>query len=108
MFYCGNKWKCMTIYGTRPYNHLKIGGGWKRMVEARRISIGTNIKLGAPAAGDNDKLYLVVKHPEVHRVMEIFSVVVFLFFFDALLSVFLSILMACPNFCMLNGTIFQL
>lgn len=62
---CGNKWNCITIYGTRPYNHLKIGGGWKRMVDARRIKVGTNIKIGAPYAGNNDKIYLIVKRPQV-------------------------------------------
>ena len=54
-----------NLRGTRPYNHLTIGGGWKHMVQARRISVGTKIMLGAPYAGNNDKIYLIVKRPEV-------------------------------------------
>jgi len=36
------------------------------MVEARRISVGTKIKLGASDAGINDEVYVVVKRPGVH------------------------------------------
>ncbi|KEH33753.1 hypothetical protein MTR_3g452180 [Medicago truncatula] len=60
---CGNKWMCTVVYGTRPYKHFKIGGGWKRMVDARGLGIGCIVKLGAPADGSNQKLYFkVIRH----------------------------------------------
>jgi len=40
------------------------------------LKVGTNIKIGAPNAGNNDKIYLVVKRPQVMNwVMEILSFV---------------------------------
>lgn len=57
---CGNSWNCIVIYGSRPFNHFKIGGQWKRMIKARRIPEGTRIKVGAPVARNNETLYLNV------------------------------------------------
>ena len=57
---CGNTWKCIAVYATRPNTHIRIGGGWGRMVDARRLSIGDKIKIGVPNAGKNEKIYLTV------------------------------------------------
>jgi len=57
---CGNLWDCDLIFGTAPFEHCKIGGQWKRFVEARRLREGVKIKLGAPMAGINDIIYLGV------------------------------------------------
>jgi len=43
---CGNIWNCITIFGTRPHHHIKLGGGWKRMVDARRLEEGVLVKVG--------------------------------------------------------------
>ena len=37
---CGNCWDCVLIFGTAPYEHCKIGGQWKRFVEARMLCEG--------------------------------------------------------------------
>lgn len=57
---CGNVWDCDLIFGTLPYEHCRIGGQWKRFVEARRLREGVKIRLGAPMAGMNDFIYLDV------------------------------------------------
>jgi hypothetical protein len=57
---CGNKWMCILAYGRQPYEHFKIGGGWKRMVDASGISKGAHIMVGTPAAGDNRTVYFMV------------------------------------------------
>jgi hypothetical protein len=43
---CGNTWKCISIYGTRPYSHIKIGGILGRLVDARRLGVGIKIMIG--------------------------------------------------------------
>lgn len=57
---CGNVWDCDLIFRTLPYEHCRIGGQWKRFVEARRLREGVKIRLGAPMAGMNDFIYLDV------------------------------------------------
>jgi hypothetical protein len=57
---CGNKWMCSLVYGTRSYEHFKIGGGWKRMVDARRLCRGAHVMVGTPTAGDNKTIYFRV------------------------------------------------
>jgi len=37
-----------------------IGGEWKHFVDARNLYDGVKIRLGAPAAGKNDSLYITV------------------------------------------------
>ena len=43
---CGNIWVCELTFATIPYEHFKIGGRWKRFVEARRLREGVKIKGG--------------------------------------------------------------
>ena len=62
---CENKWSCITIFGSRPHHHIKLGGGWKRMVDARRIEVGAIVKVGFPHADKNDTIYIYVKRPIV-------------------------------------------
>jgi len=62
---CGNTWNCITIFGTRPHHHIKLGGGWKRMVLARRLKEGDMVKVGFPHAGKNDTIFIQVKRPVV-------------------------------------------
>jgi len=65
---CGNKWNCITIFGTMPHHHIKLGGGWKRMVQARRFEEGVMVKVGFPHSGMTNTIYIQVKHPAVVRV----------------------------------------
>jgi len=51
---CGNRWICTVVYATKPYKHFKIGGEWKRMVDARGLSAGCRVMLGAPTDGINE------------------------------------------------------
>jgi len=37
-----------------------IGGGWTRMVKARRFKEGDRVIIGAPYFGGNDKLFVIV------------------------------------------------
>jgi hypothetical protein len=30
---CGNSWGCVLIFGSTPYQHIMIGGQWKRFVK---------------------------------------------------------------------------
>jgi len=57
---CSNIWDYDLIFGTIPHEHCRIGGQWKRFVEARRLREGVKIKLGAPMAAMNDFIYLDV------------------------------------------------
>lgn len=57
---CGNVWDCDLIFGTLPYEHCRMGGQWKRFVEARRLREGVKIRLGALKAGMNELIYLDV------------------------------------------------
>jgi hypothetical protein len=54
----GNIWGCTLMVGNDDGLHFTIGGGWKRMVMARRLRQGSCIMLGAPVAGNNTTLYL--------------------------------------------------
>jgi len=54
---CGNRWDCIVIYQSLTDKKFKIGGQWKRMVDARRIKLGAYIMLGAPIAGNNKTIY---------------------------------------------------
>jgi len=65
---CGNKWNCITIFGSSPHHHIKLGGGWKRMVLARRLEEGVMVKVGFPLAEMNDIIYIQVKRPTFLRV----------------------------------------
>ena len=55
---CGNRWDCYQVYQSMPENLFKIGGQWKRMVDARRIKHLVYMKLGAPTAGNNRTFYI--------------------------------------------------
>jgi hypothetical protein len=44
----GNLWFCTLVYED---NNFKLGGGWKRMVVARRFRQGLRVIVGAPEAG---------------------------------------------------------
>jgi len=48
------------MFGTDDGPHFIIGGGWKRLVMARRLRQGSRLVLGAPMAGKNTTLYLRV------------------------------------------------
>ena len=55
---CGNSCDCIFIFGSAPYLHCRIGGQWKRFVDARRLREGVKIRLGVLVAGQNDTLYV--------------------------------------------------
>lgn len=57
---CCNLWESFLIFGTTLHEGCMIGGGWKRFVDARNLTEGVCIRIGAPAAGDNDTLFLRV------------------------------------------------
>ena len=65
---CGNKWNCITVFGTGPHHHIKLGGGWKRMVQACRLEEGVMVKVGFPHAGMTDTIYIQVNRPAIVRV----------------------------------------
>jgi hypothetical protein len=79
----GNKWSCITVFGTWPYHHVKIGEGWKRMVLARRLQVGAMVRIRFPHAGKNDTVYIEVKRPNVvlSLLLLLFCLVVFNFLF---------------------------
>lgn len=59
----GNVWGCTLMVGNDEGPPFTIGGGWKRMVMARRLRQGSRIMLGAPMAGNNTTIYLrVIRH----------------------------------------------
>jgi len=47
--------------------HIKLGGGWRRMVQACRLKEDVMVKFGFPHAGMNDIIYIQVKRPAVVR-----------------------------------------
>jgi hypothetical protein len=57
---CGCIWDCTLQFVTRPHAHFKIGGGWNRMVKARRLKDGDSVVIGAPYIGVNEKLFFFV------------------------------------------------
>jgi hypothetical protein len=57
---CGNQWECTLLFGRRPCLHFDIGGGFNRMVMARRLCEGGHVMVGAPVLGSNAKLFLRV------------------------------------------------
>jgi hypothetical protein len=61
---CGNVWECVMTYGSIPYEHIKIGGGWKRFVQARNIHEGVMLRIGGPVAGGNHTIYVTVMHKQ--------------------------------------------
>jgi len=42
---CGNKWNCITVFGTRPHHHTEL-------------EEGVMVKVGFPHAGMNDTIYI--------------------------------------------------
>lgn len=56
----GNVWGCTLMFATDGGPHFIIGGGWKRLVMARRLRQGSRLVLGAPMARSNTTLYLCV------------------------------------------------
>jgi len=62
---CGNKWNYITLFGTRSHHHIKLGGGWKRMVQAHRLEEGVVVKVGFPHASMNDTIYIQVKRSTI-------------------------------------------
>ena len=57
---CGNLWESFLVFGITLNEGCVIGGGWKRFVDARNLTEGVRIRISAPAAGDNDTLFLRV------------------------------------------------
>jgi len=57
---CGNSWECILIFGTKPYEHCRVGGEWKHFIDARKIAEGCRIRLGAPVPGNNATIYVQV------------------------------------------------
>ena len=57
---CGNIWVYDLNFGTVPYEHCRMGGQWKRFVEARRLRESVKIRLGTPMAAIDDFIYLDV------------------------------------------------
>jgi hypothetical protein len=53
----GNKWDCTVIFYTSPYLYFKVGGGFSRMLLARRLKDGCHIMVGAPVVGSNGTLF---------------------------------------------------
>lgn len=47
---CGNQWECSSLFGRRPFLHFIIGGGFNRLVMARRLCEGSHVMVGAPVA----------------------------------------------------------
>jgi hypothetical protein len=54
----GNLWDCTLQFSMTPHPNFKIGGGWDRMVKARRIKEGARVVVGAPAVGMNLTLFV--------------------------------------------------
>jgi hypothetical protein len=50
---CGNLWECTLIFERCSYLQFKIGGGFNRMVLARRLGEGSHVMVGAPIVGSN-------------------------------------------------------
>lgn len=57
---CGNLWECSLPFGRFPFPHFDIGGGFKRMVMARRIGEGSHVMVGAPVVGSNATMFFRV------------------------------------------------
>jgi hypothetical protein len=57
----GNKWDCTLVVGTLIQANWRIGGQWKRMVDARKIKPGAYMIIGAPMHGNNTTAYFSVK-----------------------------------------------
>jgi len=57
---CGNLWECILVFGSDPYEHCRIGGAWKRFIDARNLYEGCKVKIGAPVGGNNSTLYIQV------------------------------------------------
>lgn len=55
---CCNRWDYIAVYQSLPEKQFKVGGQWKRLVEARRVKHGAYMIVGAPTAGNNNTLYL--------------------------------------------------
>ena len=50
------------IFASLPYKHLKIGGQWKHMIDARRrIHEGAEVMVGVAVAGMDETLYFSVE-----------------------------------------------
>lgn len=47
---CGNQWECSSLFGRRPFLHFIIGGGFNRLVMARRLCEGSHVMVGASVA----------------------------------------------------------
>jgi hypothetical protein len=56
----GNVWNCSLLFSETPYANFKIGGGWERMVQARRINEGARVVVGAPGVGLNLTLFFCI------------------------------------------------
>ncbi|AES59453.1 transmembrane protein, putative [Medicago truncatula] len=56
----GNVWNCSLQFSETPYADFKIGGGWERLVQARRIKEGACVVVGAPGVGMNLTLFFCV------------------------------------------------
>lgn len=59
----GNLWDCTLQVSMTPHQNFKIGGGWDRMVKARKIKEGACVVVGAPAVGMNLTLFITwIRH----------------------------------------------
>lgn len=55
-----NEWDCVLMFGLTPYEHCKIGGSWKRFVDAHKFFEGVRIMICAQVVGNNSTLYVTV------------------------------------------------
>jgi hypothetical protein len=96
---CDNTWRCIAVYGTRPNAHIKIGGSWGRLVDARRLAIGVKIKVGVPSAGKNGTVFMTIKRPNVFQdLCLVFLHLCFNCFLNECLCFMLFPLVLCPHF----------
>jgi len=102
---CGNKWNCITIFGSRPHRHVKLSRGWKRMVLARRLEECVMVKVGFSLSGMNDTIYIQLKRPTILRVWFLqcnWWSSVFRVYVDGSISMFLNYLFKLMKFMPLS------
>lgn len=59
---CRNAWDCVLMFGSTPYEHCKIGGMWKRFVDARKIFEGVRMRFAALVVGNNSTVYVTMNN----------------------------------------------
>ena len=58
----GNKWNCSVIVGTLTQANWRLGGEWKTMINARHITHGSYMIIGAPIAANIRTAFFSLKH----------------------------------------------